>query len=772
MRIVIQVDNLVRINYQLLKKHDRYICDWLKDRFTYDNPTFIKNEKLGFATTNIPKKIKSYFLHHNHIYFARGCFRTIKTVFKKRGLDFQIVDNCASFHPEIFNSKIKLRPEQIPVVNAMLKYKHGYVNAPCCLVGDTIISCNRGGKGYKETIQNLYNKLNGNPEKIEYLKQYKSDNVTNVRSFNGKSIQLNQVEKVIYSGKRLVYELELVDGKKLQATYDHKIMTKNGYVKMHDLTNDHYVMLDVDKAEKSNKNKSKSKCKRKREKEVQNLWYHPYASEQNKHNKYYTKKVPLHKAIFESYINNITFEEYKRILRNDKKLSEKLFLIDSRIFSIHHINHDHFDNRIENLQILTRKDHSLLHSKVCKFNFNQGIPKYSKVKSIKKIGFKKTYDICCKSPHNNFVANGIVVHNSSGKTVMVLEAIARAKQPTCVIVWDTNLQKQWMDEATNKNLLNLSEKEIGGVGGIFKKRKFGKLNICMQQSLYKKQHSQFFADKCGFVACDEIQRGATRTYQDVLHEFSSKYRIGVTADEKRTDGKEFLIYDSFGSKPIYVMPDHEADNVKKANIYLIKTKYENYRYEITLRTPELLNDMAQNPDRNNLIIKRALQQIKKNKIVLILVERKWQALFLNEMLGQHCKGMLLIGSSTTKEINLADWPQRWKDYMKDYNPYEESEKIKVCAKNKRINYIIATQKGNVGLSIRTLDHVIVTTPTNIKLFNQKKGRVERDYNKELIKKYGSKKTPSIDYLWDVRINPLIHKGNDIMNNFPNVKVLN
>lgn len=41
------------------------------------------------------------------------------------------------------------------------------------------------------------------------------------------------------------------------------------------------------------------------------------------------------------------------------------------------------------------------------------------LKSIEKLGEEMTYDICCAAPNHNFVANGIVVHNS-GKSVMAL----------------------------------------------------------------------------------------------------------------------------------------------------------------------------------------------------------------------------------------------------------------------------------------------------------------------------------------------------------------
>ena len=50
-----------------------------------------------------------------------------------------------------------------------------------------------------------------------------------------------------------------------------------------------------------------------------------------------------------------------------------------------------------------------------------GVPKQSKIVSIEGGGLQDVYDICMAKPHHNFVANGIVVHNS-GKTAAALWA--------------------------------------------------------------------------------------------------------------------------------------------------------------------------------------------------------------------------------------------------------------------------------------------------------------------------------------------------------------
>jgi len=151
---------------------------------------------------------------------------------------------------------------------------------------------------------------------------------------------------------------------------------------------------------------------------VCNLWYHPYAKKVRtiKDKKGYTLRVEIHRAIYECHINNISLDEYKRILRSGDRKIKKLKFIDPSIFDIHHKDNNHKNNDPLNLIKLKKKDHQLLHSEKNKHNFNQGIPIFSKVKSVEYFGKDHTYDISCFENHN-FVANGIVVHNS-GKSLI------------------------------------------------------------------------------------------------------------------------------------------------------------------------------------------------------------------------------------------------------------------------------------------------------------------------------------------------------------------
>lgn len=359
---------------------------------------------------------------------------------------------------------------------------------------------------------------------------------------------------------------------------------------------------------------------------------------------------------------------------------------------------------------------------------------------------------------------------SVGKSVLLLEAIARAKQPALVIVWDTNHQKQWIKEATNPLFLNLNKNEIGGVGGVFKKPKFGKLNICMQQSLWKEKNREFFLERVGFVGSDEVQRYAATTYNKVINAFPAKYRIGVSANERRRDGKEFLIYDSCG-KVIHEIDDSAVASSRiKANIVMVPTSFANSKYAWARNYNDFLNSLSRDKKRNQLILDCVRRSADKGKICLILTQRKRHAMYLKFALRDYNVG-LMIGNTTQKEIKK--WPDAWKEFMKNFDHDKEFVRVKKLAEQRKLNIVIGTQKGDVGVNVRTLDHVFIVAPTgsNLERFNQQKGRVERTHGDELEKQFGKKPTPCVYYFWDVKMDSTKESGNNIIKNFPNVSVL-
>lgn len=277
-----------------------------------------------------------------------------------------------------------------------------------CLAGDTIINYNRATLGRKATIKHLYQKHNNIKTKG---KRWNQGIRTLVRSYNGETVQLHEATNFMYSGKKLVWKLVLDNGLELKATPNHKIMTSRGWARLDGLKKEDMVLCDSPKPTKNS-----FKNKKLHDLFVCNLWNHPYASvvKTKKQACGFTKRVEIHRAIYECHTNNLTMDEYKKILRDERVVDPKLVFINPTTHHIHHKDGNHYNNEIDNLQLMEKMEHLKHHAS--NGNFNQGIPFGVRVKSVGYWGMEDTYDI--SSPdYENFVANGIIVHNS-GKSVL------------------------------------------------------------------------------------------------------------------------------------------------------------------------------------------------------------------------------------------------------------------------------------------------------------------------------------------------------------------
>jgi len=272
-----------------------------------------------------------------------------------------------------------------------------------CVSKDTLINVNRGGNGTRITIENAY--LAFNNIKKNRIRGWDKSIPTMIRSLCGPRVALNKVNHILYSGKKKVFKLTLDNGNSIKATEDHKIMTMGGWIRLDNLTIADYVMCDTRIPIKS------STKKRKRDKYALGLRHHPYAYNFDERGR---GRIEIHRAIYEAFINNLPMEEYLNIMRRVPEKAKDLWCIDPSKYHIHHINEDHYDNRIENLQLITILEHKKQHANYG--NLSQGIPTFSQVKSIEFIGIEDTYDVCCNYPFNNFCANDIVIHNS-GKSL-------------------------------------------------------------------------------------------------------------------------------------------------------------------------------------------------------------------------------------------------------------------------------------------------------------------------------------------------------------------
>lgn len=303
-----------------------------------------------------------------------------------------------------------------------------------CLTGDTLIRISRGEKGHQQRIDWMFTQLHEKDKIKSKSNRWKEDKSTFVRSFDGNRIGLHKIIDVVYSGEKLVYELELVDGHKLKATQEHKILTKSGWKRLIDLTKEDKVMCDTPHSIGGLRVR---KCP-KRDFVLYHSKYHPYCQKGN-------KRLELHRAIYEAAKNNLSLSEYIHIIDNDKKKAAQLSFVDTNKYMIHHKDKNHYNNAIENLEMMEKEQHYILHGNDAPYFFGQGCPIYINVNSIKKVGLEKTYDIICEK-HHNFNANDIIVHNSSKTQIAHILAINVLKQEPDAIVFYIDTESTFRPE--------------------------------------------------------------------------------------------------------------------------------------------------------------------------------------------------------------------------------------------------------------------------------------------------------------------------------------
>ena len=311
---------------------------------------------------------------------------------------------------EIGNFPYTLNDQQVKAVRECLDSNISIISGPAgCLTGDTIIKYNRARTGRKGKLKNMYTSFHKAP--VKGSNGWDRSIPTKVRSYisSENRVKLNDVEDIVYSGKKDVYCLTLADGKTLKATADHQIMTKDGFVQLKNLKKGSLVMVEnFTWREKNGVGRKPFKTQ-----EVSVGKFHPYAKKiyhKDTGCTYYSLKV--HRAIYEANMNGVSLEEF----REGCKRPNNFKFIDPSVYHVHHIDHDHWNNDINNLTIMPRKEHYKEHAKGAYNHFEQGVPEFSPVVSVDYVGVEDTYDICCYKVHN-FVANGMIVHNSGKSSI-------------------------------------------------------------------------------------------------------------------------------------------------------------------------------------------------------------------------------------------------------------------------------------------------------------------------------------------------------------------
>lgn len=302
-----------------------------------------------------------------------------------------------------------------------------------CLTGDTLI---RKSNNKEISLKELYDKT----------KQYQMMTKLKSVNFDTKEFISNKIEEVIFSGIKSVYEIETKNGYKLKSTLEHIFFTdENKEIQLKNLKCGDKIVVNGIEAYKDKEWLYKKYYEENlRQYEIGDIcgvsrhtiknWLNKLNIPIKKMGYHCIGKIPPNKGKtkydYEPMLktslkllgnnnfgsqereNNSNWKNGKasyRSYKGIKNICEKCGKIVEKTH-IHHIDHNRENNNLENLIELCHSCHRKMHP-------NAGAKKkyvitVDEIVSISYKGEENTYDICMKAPYHNFIANGIVVHNS------------------------------------------------------------------------------------------------------------------------------------------------------------------------------------------------------------------------------------------------------------------------------------------------------------------------------------------------------------------------
>jgi hypothetical protein len=286
------------------------------------------------------------------------------------------------------------------------------VGPPGCLRGDAEVTYRRGIRNSGRTIRldELYEKFNGLPSSS---RGWDTTMPTYLHSLDPDGVMFyNRVVSVIQAGKKPVVKLSLVSGESLVLTGTHPVGIPGGrYVPVADLkAGDHVLLRGSMKPQATGGRKLDARPPRR----IENVKYHPHGSYHEDSEYYAYKRIAYARLVVEAHMNGMEVGEYIHALKRNKRMSSSFEFLPPEM-EVHHVDEDTMNDDLSNLMVLEKAEHAREHSKL--ENFTVEYVRVGEVASVEDAGSTMTYDVQMDMPANNFVANGILVHNT-GKSLV------------------------------------------------------------------------------------------------------------------------------------------------------------------------------------------------------------------------------------------------------------------------------------------------------------------------------------------------------------------
>lgn len=277
-----------------------------------------------------------------------------------------------------------------------------------CLQGDAVIGVHRAGKGFRIKLRDLVARFNGRRNPGQPARAWDLSLPTYVqREVNG-VMRLGRLQDAWCSGVKMTYTVTTESGRQLRGTDEHPFLTERGWLRLDQLLvgDEVHVLGDLGTGKRAPKRHYRM---------TSGLRGHPYAGRRDPqvHHPY---RHPTHRLVAEAELNGLPMEDFIAQLRDGE--SDGLTFLDPVEFSVHHRDNDPLNNDPSNLAVLPRIKHHKLHAAEVEATDQAALLyriRTERVASVEPYGEEETFDLSVADAPHNFIANGLVVHNT-GKT--------------------------------------------------------------------------------------------------------------------------------------------------------------------------------------------------------------------------------------------------------------------------------------------------------------------------------------------------------------------
>jgi hypothetical protein len=304
-----------------------------------------------------------------------------------------------------------LTPRPYQVAGARMIAELGRVlitDEPGCLAGDTEITVNRAGKGFRMKLRDLVARFTGDDAHLTG-RRWDRTIPTYVQRERDGVVRLVLLVNAWASGRKTTYTVTTDSGRTVRATDEHPFLTERGWQRLDQLEpGDEVHVIGGQAAWNPPEPKP-------RYVEVAGLPAHPFARGVGRRTSRY--RVAKHRLVAEAARNGLDYEVFVDKIRAGDV--GQLEFLNPLTWAVHHRDHNHLNNAIDNLEVLTHEEHHRRHAAEGKARSVLHKITTERVVSVERFGEEETFDLEVLDDPHNFLANGFVVHNT-GKTITTI----------------------------------------------------------------------------------------------------------------------------------------------------------------------------------------------------------------------------------------------------------------------------------------------------------------------------------------------------------------